>query len=42
MEQPMQKMDGAGYVIRGTPWLTNVEEALEEIGDRDFYRRTIK
>ena len=38
----MQKMDGAGYVIRGTPWLTNVGEALEEIGDRDFYRRTIK
>lgn len=40
MEQEMSKMDGAGYVIRGTPWLGNVEEALEEIGDRDFYRKT--
>ena len=38
----MHKMDGAGYVIRGTPWLTNVEDAVEKIGDRDFYRRSMR
>lgn|GEM_PF-6716187 len=42
MEQPMSKMNGAGYVIRGTPWLTDVEDFLQETGDRDFYRRTTR
>lgn len=37
-----EKMNGAGHVIRGTPWLTDVEDVLEDLGDRDFYRRTTR
>lgn len=38
----MSKMNGAGYIRRGTLWLTDVEDALAEIGDRDFYRKTTR
>ena len=38
----MEKMNGKGYIRRGTPWLGDVEEALDKIGDRDFYRKTVR
>ena len=38
----MEKMKGAGYVICGTPSLTDIEEALNKTGDRDFYKKTTR
>lgn len=37
-----ERMNGAGHVIRGTPWLTDVQVVLEEVGDRDFYKRATR
>lgn len=36
------KMNGKGYVVRGTPWKTDVDDVLEEIGDRDFYKKAMR
>ena len=36
------KMEGAGYVVRGPCTRTDKEGVLEEIGDRDFYKKTTR
>ena len=37
MRQQYDKMNNAGYVVRGTPWRTDVEEVLEDVGEESVY-----
>ena len=36
------KMEGAGYVVRGPCTHTGTEEVLEDIGEKSFYRKSFK
>ena len=40
--QQYKKMENGGFVVRGTPWLSDVEDVLEDAKEESIYKTTVK